>query len=90
MFNLLSIDRRSVRTGNYVRTQIRPERVSNGRGPFRRRVGQQGFRVRHVAGRRRHGIRATGVRFSHGVAQLSAPVSHQVRPIRGRIYHAQR
>jgi len=46
--------------------------------------------VRHVAGWRRHGVRATGVRFSHGFAQLPAPVPHQVRPIRGRVYHAQR
>jgi len=89
-FFLLSIGRRSVRTGNDVRTQIRPECISNGRGTFRRRVGQQGFCMRHVAGRRRHGVRATGVRFSHGVTQLLAPVSHQVRPIRGRVYHAQR
>lgn len=46
--------------------------------------------MRHVAGRRRHGVRATGVRFSHSVAQLPAPVSHQVRPIRGRVHHSQR
>lgn len=87
---VLSTDRRSVRTGNDVRTQIWPERISNGRGTFRRRVGQQGLHMRHVAGRCCHGVRATGVRFSHGVAQLPAPVSHKVRPIHGRVHHAQR
>lgn len=86
----MSVHRRSIRTGNDVRTQVRAERVPNDRRAFRRRIRRQRFHVRDVAGRHRLGVRATGFWIPHFAANLHAPVSHEIRPIRRRVHHAQR